>query len=77
MTGKEGVIIPLRNKDNLLLDEELIQAVRDDKFSIFFVENVDEAIFILSELDPLDFHRKVKLRLEEFYKNSTKMFKSK
>lgn len=77
LTGKEGVIIPLKNKDNLLLDEEVIQAVKDDKFNIFFVENVDEAIFILSELDPLDFHRKVKLRLEEFYKNSTKFFKGK
>ncbi|WP_297888812.1 ATP-binding protein [Sulfurihydrogenibium sp.] len=75
LTGKQGVIVPLRNKNNILLDEEVIQAVKDSKFNIFLVENVDEAIYILSELDPLDFHRKVKFRLEEFYKNATKMLK--
>lgn len=75
LTGEQGVIVPFKNKNNLLLDDEVIQAIKDNKFHIFLVENVDDAISILSDLEPLDFHRKVKFRLEEFYKNATKILK--
>lgn len=75
LTCKQGVIVPAKNRDNLLLDDEVIEAVKNGKFNIFLVNNIDEAIFILTDLDPLDFHKKVKLRLEEFYKNATKMLK--
>lgn len=77
LTGKQGVIIPSRNLDNLVLDEEIISAIKDGLFYIYAIDYIDDAIEILSELDAPTFHRRVKLRLEEFLKNSQKFLRQK
>ena len=48
LKGNEGVIIPKQNVSNLHLDDEIINAVRDGKFSIWAVSNVEEGIEILT-----------------------------
>ncbi|OGU34312.1 MAG: peptidase [Ignavibacteria bacterium GWB2_35_6b] len=48
LTGKEGVIIPHQNQKDLMLKEEIIKAVSENKFHIYPVKNVDEAIEILT-----------------------------
>lgn len=48
LTGSQGVIIPRRNVKNLMLKNELIEAVRDGKFSIYPIEMVDEGLEILT-----------------------------
>lgn len=48
LTGKQGVIIPHQNVRHLMLKEEVIQAVRDGKFSIWPVTTIDEGIEILT-----------------------------
>jgi lon-related putative ATP-dependent protease len=47
LTGKQGVIVPKTNMVNLMLTPEVIQAVEDDRFSIYAVENIDQAIEVL------------------------------
>ncbi|MCS7242189.1 Lon protease family protein [Candidatus Caldatribacterium sp.] len=49
-TGTQGVIIPRSNVQNLMLDEEVVQAVREGKFHIYAVSSVDEAMEILTGL---------------------------
>ncbi len=46
LTGKQGVILPKSNVDELVLKREVVEAIRDGKFHIWVVENVDEAIEI-------------------------------
>jgi len=75
LNGSHGVIVPKRNYDNIILDEEVIEAIEKNLFHIYLVDNVDEAIYILTGMDPLEFHREVKVRLEDFYKNSIKGLK--
>ncbi|RJX25787.1 MAG: ATP-dependent protease [Dethiobacter sp.] len=48
LTGDQGVIIPHQNILNLMLDEELVEAVREGKFHIYAVKSVDEGISILT-----------------------------
>jgi len=48
LTGEQGVIIPQSNVKNLVLREEVIQAVKDKKFHIWPVETVDQGIEILT-----------------------------
>lgn len=48
LTGKQGVIIPARNIKNLVLKKEIVQAVKEDLFSIYFVTKIEEAIEILT-----------------------------
>jgi predicted ATP-dependent protease len=48
LTGSQGVIIPKTNIKNLLLKEEVIQAVEAGKFHIYPVSTIDEGIEILT-----------------------------
>ncbi len=47
LTNKQGVIIPAQNVKNLLLKEEVIEAVREGKFHIYAIEHIDQGIEIL------------------------------
>ena len=48
LTGNQGVIIPYQNVDNLALNEEIVEAVKDGMFHIYPVSNIDEGIEILT-----------------------------
>ncbi|MEW6141857.1 MAG: ATP-binding protein [Chloroflexota bacterium] len=48
LTGDQGVIIPTANIRNLMLHEEVTEAVAQGKFHIYAVSNVDEGIELLT-----------------------------
>ncbi|MCH7521822.1 MAG: AAA family ATPase, partial [Candidatus Marinimicrobia bacterium] len=48
LTGRQGVVIPKANIKNLVLREDVIEAVREKKFTIYAVERVEEGIEILT-----------------------------
>jgi predicted ATP-dependent protease len=47
LKGQHGVIIPASNKKNLMLKQEVIDAVDGGEFSVYAVSNVDETIELL------------------------------
>ncbi|WP_216828938.1 AAA family ATPase [Alkalihalobacterium elongatum] len=48
LTGNQGVIIPIQNVKNLMLDEEVVAAIKEKKFSIWAVKSIQEGIEILT-----------------------------
>jgi len=48
LTGKQGVIIPKSNVQNLMLHEEVVRAVEEGMFHLYAVSHVDEAMEILT-----------------------------
>lgn len=48
LTGRQGVIIPRANIKNLVLREDVIQAIRDGLFTVYAVESVDQAVEVLT-----------------------------
>ena len=48
LNGKQGVMIPKQNIQNLNLDDEIVTAVKNGKFHIYAVSNIDEGIEILT-----------------------------
>lgn len=50
LTGDQGVIIPAQNISNLMLKEEVIEAIKGQKFHIYAIHNVDEGIELLTDL---------------------------
>jgi predicted ATP-dependent protease len=48
LTGTQGVLIPAANEQNLMLKEEVVEAVREGKFHIWAVKTIDEGIVILT-----------------------------
>lgn len=48
LTGNQGVMIPESNVQNLMLKEEIVEAVEQKKFHIYPVKTIDEGIEILT-----------------------------
>jgi predicted ATP-dependent protease len=48
LSGKQGVMIPESNVQNLMLKEEVVQAVKDGKFHLYSVKTIDEGIEVLT-----------------------------
>ena len=47
LSGEQGAIIPYANISNLMLDERVLQAVREGRFNVYAVRHVDEALSLL------------------------------
>jgi len=47
-TDKQGVMIPESNMQNLMLKEEIVDAVKQGKFHIYAVKTIDEGIEVLT-----------------------------
>ena len=48
LTGSQGVMIPAANVQNLMLREDVVQAVREGRFHIYSVSTIDEGLEILT-----------------------------
>ena len=48
LKGTEGVIIPHQNVRDLMLDEDVVEAVRKGRFHIYPIKSVDEGISLLT-----------------------------
>ena len=51
LTGKQGVMIPHLNVDDLMLRKDVVAAVKEGKFHIYPVKTVDQGIEILTGLE--------------------------
>ena len=48
LTGQQGVMIPMQNINNLNLNDEVVEAVKEGKFHIYPVATIDEGLEILT-----------------------------
>ncbi|OGQ01308.1 MAG: ATP-dependent protease [Deltaproteobacteria bacterium RBG_19FT_COMBO_46_12] len=51
LTGKQGVMIPHLNIDDLMLRKEVVAAVKEGKFRIYSVQTIDQGIGILTGME--------------------------
>lgn len=50
-TGRQGVIIPAKNTRNLMLKQEVIEAVKEGKFHVWGISTIEEGIEILTGME--------------------------
>ncbi|MBD3219118.1 MAG: AAA family ATPase [candidate division Zixibacteria bacterium] len=48
LTGKQGCIIPKKNVNDLMLDHDVVEAVKEGKFHIYAIEYIAEGIELLT-----------------------------
>jgi len=48
LTGTQGVIIPHQNVKNLMLREDVVDAIKEGKFHIYAVKTIDEGLEVLT-----------------------------
>ena len=79
LTGTQGVIIPSQNVSDLVLNDDVIRAVRDGRFHIYVISGIDEGIEILMGMKAGEvteeggadtIHGLVYNRLRDFYERS-------
>jgi len=79
LTGTQGVIIPQQNIYDLVLNDDVIEAVREGRFHIYAISDIDEGIEILmgkkagtvtEEANMDSIHGLVHNRLKDFYERS-------
>jgi ATP-dependent Lon protease len=80
LTGKQGVVIPIQNVKELMLKDEVVEAVREKQFHIYPIKRVEEGIEILTSIKAGDKTAKgyeknsvfdlVEQKLKEMYKKS-------
>lgn len=71
LTGTQGVIMPYQNIFDIVLKDEVINAIKNGKFHIYPINNVREGIEILTGVSYDEIHEKVLNKLKRFYKSST------
>lgn len=47
LTGSQGVVIPIQNVTDLMLNDEIVDAVKTKKFHIYAIERVEEAVELM------------------------------
>ena len=79
LTGTQGVIIPTRNIRDLVLKDEVVEAVKNGEFHIFAISHIDEGMEILFKLSagkhpyPVDtVHGKVYRKLRSYHRKANK-----
>ena len=51
LTGTQGVVIPTANVLNVVLRDEVTQAIKDGRFHIYAVDSVEEAIELYTGME--------------------------
>ena len=65
LTGKQGVIVPRANIDNLLLPQEIIDAVAKKQFHIYPISTIDEGISLFTGMESDEFNALAKKKFKE------------
>ena len=66
MTGDQGVMIPAINVSDLMLDEDVVEAVACGEFSVWTVASIDEGLAVLTGMDPTELAGRVADTLDRF-----------
>lgn len=69
-TGTQGVLLPSRNFENLVLSDEVIESVEKGEFHLYLMDTIDDAIELMTGLKAEKFHKLVKKKLIEFFKRA-------
>ena len=66
LTGSQGVLLPPQNLDDLMLKQEVVDAVSSGKFHIYPVATIDEGLPVLTGVDPETANRRVDMQLRRY-----------
>lgn len=66
LTGDQGVIMPKQNIQDLVLDNELIEAIKNNLFHIYPISNIKDGLEILMGKPYKEIHEKVEAKLNGF-----------
>ncbi len=73
LSGEQGVIIPIQNVEEIVLEDEILTAVKDKQFHIYAIENIQQGISILTDTTIEEIDNRIHERLKKYYENSIQL----
>jgi predicted ATP-dependent protease len=73
LSGTQGVLIPRSNVDNLMLRQDVVDAVAEGTFHVYTMTSVDDAMALLfaapgePPVDPAEINAAVEARVRELH----------
>ena len=64
LTGQQGVIIPQSNASHLMLNAEVRQAIADEKFHVYTINHIDEALSLMTGVTIKKANKKIMREIE-------------
>lgn len=72
LTGNQGVIIPKQNARDLMLSEEVVEAIKTGEFHIFAIETVNEGLMIITGKEMSEIDKLVNEKIKKWSKEEKK-----
>lgn len=69
-TGNQGVMMPIQNVKNLLLKDEVVEAVKEGKFNIYAISSIEEGLEVLTGKKMQDIDKLVNENLDRYRKSA-------
>ena len=69
-TGNQGVMMPIQNVKNLLLKDEVVEAIKEGKFNIYAIKSIEEGLEILTGKSIEEIDKLVNENLDRYRKSS-------
>jgi lon-related putative ATP-dependent protease len=66
LKGKQGVLIPMANVKNLMLRQDVVKAVEQNKFHVYPIATIDQALFLLTGKPAKSIHERCEKTLQHF-----------
>jgi predicted ATP-dependent protease len=66
LSGEQAVLIPQANVQNLMLREDVVEAVAQGRFAVHAVRTVDEGIALLTGIPAETVNLRIEARLSDF-----------
>lgn len=66
LTGEQGVVIPRVNIPDLMLDEDVVEAVRADQFTVWVVDTIEQGLRVLTGMDANEVMERAAKTLDRF-----------
>ncbi len=68
LTGTQGVLLPSANLDDLMLADEVVEAIEEGRFHLWVADHVDQGLALLTGRPAAEVDEKVRARLEALRK---------
>ena len=66
----QGVMMPIQNVKNLLLKDEVVEAIKEGKFNIYAIKSIEEGLEILTGKSIEEIDKLVNENLDRYRKSS-------
>ncbi|MCC8097364.1 MAG: AAA family ATPase [Eubacterium sp.] len=67
LTGEQGVMLPKQNVKELVLNDEVLEAIQKGTFKLYAIDTIDDGIEILTGQKASEVHEKVYNKLRSYY----------